>query len=97
MYVRIFTYFDARPVSVQARPPSTSGCPPAHPSRAGRGQPPPQGWTISPRVSEKYESWSRRKDVWYCGLAIYIMDKVEMDEMKGLFCVDILVTLEISH
>jgi len=23
------------------------------------------------------------------------MDKVEMDEMKGLFCVDILVTLEI--
>jgi len=27
--------------------------------------------------------------------AIYIMDKVEMDEMMGLFCVDILVTLDI--
>jgi len=26
---------------------------------------------------------------------MYIMGKVEMDEMKGLFCVNILVTLEI--
>jgi len=36
-------------------------------------------------------------DAWCCDHAIYRMDKVEMDEIKGLFslfCVDILLTLE---
>jgi len=69
---------------------------PARQSIAVRGWPPPRGWTIGPRVSEKCGSSYRRTDVWCCGHAIYIMDKVEMDEMKGLFCIDILVTLEIS-
>jgi len=31
----------------------------------------------------------------FCVHAIYILDKAEMNQMKGLFCVDIFVTLEI--
>jgi len=92
----LYTYFNLCPsVLSSGRTSLRLRLPPVHPSRVGRGQPPPQGWTISPRLSEKCGSPYRRTDVWWCGHAIDIMVEVEMDEMKGLFCVDILVTLEI--
>jgi len=49
IYNYILTYFIAHPVSVQAGPRSASSSP-LRLSRVVGGQPPPQGWTISPRV-----------------------------------------------
>jgi len=54
------------PVRSQFRP--DLWLPPARPSRVGRGQPTPQGWTISPWVSEK------------CELYLYVVHYVGMSD-----------------
>jgi len=81
------TYFDARPVSVQAESRSAScwllRVLPELDEASHRHR-------VGPQVSGCQRSVDHRADVWCCGHAIYIMDKVEMDEMKGLFCVDII-------
>jgi len=89
-------YFTLIPVRSQIRPDLPP--PPAAPCAFIRS------WTRPAPATGSGHKFPGVREVWIivqenrclgCGHAIYIMDKVEMDEMNGLFCVDILVTLEI--